>query len=161
MTFIYNLAGISLKDGELKKVIRRVGLAVSVNQEWSMFAPYPIKNDGWFVVDGTFKSGEKRDVLTGQPVTYEKPVNPSDAYPSTEWRKLMLNIWDRADRKILLPYARFLCRKFSKANGYFDDLATFKIEFVKETTPSPGEPFPPVQTRSLWSHDCFLKTKYT
>lgn len=125
-----------------------------VNQTWDMFAPYPIRNDGWFVIEGKFQDGSTRDLMTGQAKTYEKPLHPADAYPGSEWRKFMLTVWDKANGKIILPFARYLCRQHSTSEGESSNLATISIEFVKEPTPPQGQPWPPTEVVKLWNHSC-------
>lgn len=128
-----------------------------IDQTWDMFAPYPIRNDGWFVIDGEFQDGSKLDLWSEKPATYEKPKLVSATFPNTPWRKIMVHVWDEANPRILLPFGRFLCRKFSRDNGWPSNVATFKVQFVKEHTPPIGEPFPPTEIKTLWTHDCFLK----
>lgn len=154
LVVIQNIA--DYKKTRTPELMRHVLWTMNLNQIWDMFAPYPVRNDGWFVVEGHFANGESRDLLTGGPVTFEKPDLVSDLYPTGEWRKFYLNLWDRGDEAILLPYARFLCR--SKVSTAGDSaLSTLKVYFMKETTPPMGQPFPPVERVELWSHDCFKK----
>jgi hypothetical protein len=126
-----------------------------MDQNWNMFAPYPMKNDGWFVIEGQFQNGDHFDLWSGKSVTYEKPILPSAAYPSSEWRKFMVTVWDDSTEKILLPFARYLCRRYSTNEGYASNVSTLHVNFVKETTPEPGKPFGPTEVIKLWSHDCF------
>ncbi|MGZ3769783.1 MAG: HTTM domain-containing protein [Bdellovibrio sp.] len=154
----YNFDTLEFKSPFLPTKIKAFIHATNTNQVWNMFAPYPIKNDGWFVIEGTFTNGSKKDLNTGLPATYEKPIYPANAYPNSEWRKFMLHVWDEGKPRILLPFARFLCRKFSfQETGKDGDLATIKIDFVKETTPPPGTESTAPVIVNLWSHDCFAK----
>lgn len=152
---VYCLDTVRWLPGRLPTAVINAAYVTSINQRWDMFAPYPIRNDGWFIIEGTFKDGRRFDLVTGRPKTDEKPALPSSLYPSSEWRKFMLYVWDDGNRRILLPFARHLCRRFSTANGLPSDVSTLQIEFMKETTPPFGEPWPPAQKVLLWSHDCF------
>jgi hypothetical protein len=152
LVLAFNLDAMKLDGVRMPAWVREAANRLYVNQVWDMFAPYPIKNDGWFVIEGQFQNGERYDLWTGKTKTYEKPEDPSDVYPGSEWRKFMLNVWDKGDRKILLPYARYLCRKYSDQG-----LSALTIEFVKETTPQIGEPHFESEVVSLWNHDCFAK----
>jgi hypothetical protein len=148
----FNLDAMNLYGVRMPAWVREAANRLYVNQVWDMFAPYPIKNDGWFVIEGQFQNGDRYDLWTEKTKTYEKPEDPSDVYSGSEWRKFMLNVWDKGDRKILLPYARYLCRKYSDQG-----LSTLMIEFVKETTPEMGDPRFEPEVVSLWNHDCFAK----
>ncbi len=149
-----NLADLNNEKVPFPSPLRHVLYALNMNQVWDMFAPYPIRNDGWFVVQGNFKNGETRDLITGKAVTYEKPELISDLYASSEWRKFYLNLWNDGDTRILLPYARYLCRSQASQDGS-SALVTLKITFMKKTTPPMGMSFPPIEPVQLWSHDCF------
>lgn len=128
----------------------------NVNQRWNMFAPYPIRNDGWFVIEGTFKNGLKLDLWTGRPVTKEKPAAATEMYSSGEWRKFMMNVWDMGSDAILQPFARHLCRRYALMPPPIDSTVnTLTITFMKERTPAPGEEPEPVQEVLLWTHSCF------
>jgi hypothetical protein len=135
--------------------VRRSAYTLNLNQVWDMFSPYPIRNDGWFVLDGEFKDGTHMDLLTEKPPTVEKPAHPAAAYPNSEWRKFLLNVWDRGNSQILLPFAKFQCRKNSSSHGADQDLIKLTIQFVKETTPPPSNPWAPPELITLWNHDCF------
>lgn len=141
---------------KLPEWTRRVAYTANVNQIWNMFAPYPIRNDGWFIIEGRFKNGVVVDLMTMKPVTMEKPSDIVDMYPSGEWRKFMMNVWDDGDEKILLPFARHLCRRFADVPAPIGStVSTMKITFMKERTPPLGEAFPPIEPVVLWNHSCF------
>lgn len=118
-----------------------------LDQRWEMFAPYPIRNDGWFVVDAELRDGGRLDLWSHQPVTYEKPPVVSATFPNTPWRKLMVHAWDEASPRILRPLADYFCREHPEA-------ASLRIQFVKETTPPVGQPFQLPETRTLWAQPC-------
>lgn len=125
----------------------------ATHQQWDMFAP-PYRNDGWFVIKGKFTDGVEKNLWNEDPISYGKPEVPSRYYPTSEWRKYMYNVWDRGNRKILLPFARYLCR-LNKGPTPEESVQSLTIEFVKERTPDPGQPFEPPEIVKLWSHDCF------
>jgi hypothetical protein len=147
-----NLASVNAfaLAGELRNAVR----FFYIDQTWNMFAPYPMKNDGWFVIEGQFQNGDKWDLWSGGPVSYEKPDLPSSAYHSSEWRKFMLQVWDNGSEQILLPFARYLCRRYSEREGLASNVALIDVIFIKETTPEPGRPFARPEPVRLWSHDC-------
>lgn len=126
-----------------------------VNQRWDMFAPYPIRNDGWFVIPGQFEDGTEIDLWTQKTVTFEKPALVSASFPNSEWRKIMVNLWDRGQDRLTLPIARLFCRMNEESKNERSSVRTFQIYFMKERTPKMGESFPPVEKISLWSHQCF------
>ncbi|WP_373998093.1 HTTM domain-containing protein [Bdellovibrio bacteriovorus] len=154
LVLLQNISDLTNNKSLLPTSVRSVLMTANLNQTWNMFAPYPIRNDGWFVLEGTYKNGESKDCLTNQAVTFNKPSYISDLYPSSEWRKFYLFLWDQGDQQILLPFARYMCRS-SKSSDGTSALSTLKITFMKETTPPMGESFPEVAPVILWEHDCF------
>ena len=52
---VWNLAGYM----NFTAPFRQVANVLQLHQRWSMFSPYPRLDDGWFVIPGTLKSGEK------------------------------------------------------------------------------------------------------
>ena len=48
-------------------------------QDWSMFAPNPAVDSGWWVIDGKTENGERFDPLTGKPPTFPQKC----AWPTT------------------------------------------------------------------------------
>jgi hypothetical protein len=155
LVFAANLQSLNLSWFQMPEKASRIVSGAYLNQTWNMFAPYPIRNDGWYVVSGQFEDGSESDLLTKKPVSYEKPFLPADAYANSDWRKFMLNVWDHGNQKYLLPFSRYLCRQWNSGEQAGRSLRTFKVEFMKETTPSPGVDFEPASSVLLWSHDCF------
>ena len=64
-----------------------------LDQYWSMFAPYPLEDDGWFVVTGKTADDTRINLLVpNSPVSYEKPTDFDLLYPGEKRRKLFLNL---------------------------------------------------------------------
>ena len=43
-----------------------LGQTLRLEQYWNMFAPYPLRDDGWYVIDGTLSDGQKFDVFNSK-----------------------------------------------------------------------------------------------
>lgn len=59
-----------------------IGRLFHVDQRWNMFAPKPLMDDGWYVIDGELMDGTKVDVISGTigEVSFEKPELISSNY---------------------------------------------------------------------------------
>src|SRR5262249_35656286 len=125
--------------------------------DWGFFAPNPMKDDGWWVVEGVTKSGQPFDPLTGKPPVWEKPADLSVRYDCA-WRTYLYRIWltDYADHR---PYfAKYVTYKNHREQPEGQRLARFKLYYVKEWTQPPGTPEPFSTERILlWEHDCIAK----
>tara|TARA_Y100000589_G_scaffold329471_1_gene376129 strand:+ start:1621 stop:3375 length:1755 start_codon:yes stop_codon:yes gene_type:complete len=132
-----------------------VGQVVRVDQYWNMFAPFPLRDDGWYVIDGKLINGQEFDVFNSKSeVNFDKPPLVSRTYPNQRWRKYMMNIWFKKYSKHRLYYGRYLCRSFSTKYADKPALASFKLFFVKEYT-GDNYRFGPPEKILLWDHKCF------
>ena len=151
----YNVNSLSNDKKLVPKSMLKAADSLYLYQSWNMFAPFPMRNDGWFVIEGTFTDGTQMNLVDNGPIRYDKPELPSQLYESGAMRKFMVNVWDKGNRQILLPFGRYLCRKYSVENGLPANVELIKILFRKESTPPPGEPWKDPETISLWNHNCF------
>ena len=177
----WNLSSIRKQFPSMPSVpteVRWVGHLLRLDQNWNMFAPYPLKDDGWYVMPGKLVNGGEVDLWGGGEPTWV-PVDDSDGhkpllkpgddsleldrtqpedvagmYPSQRWRKYMRNIWLKKYKSLRLYYGKHLCRQWNADHKGAERLKSFKIVYMKQVTPKPGETgrVDPVQ---IWSHNCF------
>jgi hypothetical protein len=114
------------------------GRQLRLDQNWKLFAPYPMVGDGWFVARGRTVSGETVDVCTGDPATFEKPRSVANTYPNNRWRKYM--------EKLRTPggnvarqraYCEFLCRQWNAVHEGQAQLESVDLFFVLERSQPP------------------------
>ncbi len=108
-----------------------------LDQYWGMFSPYPFKDDGWFVIPGTLQDGSQVELWTGERVvSWEKPASVLAHYPTERRRKYMEKIrWRKRGKEIALDaYARYVCRDWNTRHSGQEQLETFQIFFMQETT---------------------------
>jgi len=124
---------------------------LQLDQDWHLFAPDPISDDGWWVIDGTTKSGQHVDPLTGKPPAWDKPNDLADRYDRF-WRKYLYRLWKTRNQENLAIFADYIARKDRRDHAPGQQLATFDFYYVLEMTPPPGRP-KPFQTQRvlLWS----------
>lgn len=144
----HNVSGVT-EDPRLKlgESFDHVARATNIDQTWKMFAPYPTKSDGWFVLRGTHFDGHVTDLLTGMAPTEERPASMADLYPSKQWQTYMMQIWEDEDEILIEPFANYLCRSHPS-------LKEIEINFFEERTPAMGEDFGPIRKYHLWSQAC-------
>lgn len=132
-----------------------VAYALRLDQYWNMFAPYPLTDDGWYVIPGRLRNGEEVDVFqNGGPVSWDKPTLVSAMYPNQRWRKYMMNIWKKKFKAHRLYYGKYLCRTWNRRHQGDQVLETFEIFFMREDTPAPRHPARARKVK-LWTHNCF------
>jgi hypothetical protein len=129
---------------------------IGLNQQWDMFAPTPVRNDGWFVIEATTSSGKTFDYMTGLAPQYAKPELPSAQYWNSEWRKFYLKVWDMGNERILSPFSKYLCRQEIATDAGAEKIESLKIYFNKKRTPEPelmSSPAP-IEKIHLWTRNC-------
>lgn len=162
--------------------VRWLGHLLRLDQNWNMFAPYPLKDDGWYVIPGVLAGGGEVDLWAGgapnwvpvdtsdghKPILHPKnsgleldrtkPELVSSMYPSQRWRKYMRNIWMKQYKDLRLYYGKHLCREWNATHRGEERLMTFRMVYMKELTPKPGDPAPRIDPVQIWDHNCFAKT---
>lgn len=139
-----------------------------LDQYWNMFAPYPQKNDGWFLLVGLTTDDRLVDVLNWrltEPTT-EKPhyFIPEQA-KNYRWRKYLTRIKRTGYEGELGRFASANCKRWNdqaalsqvQVGGAPDNswpiLEAFNIYYIKERTPPIGEEGS-IEYQLLWKHHC-------
>jgi len=126
----------ALKYFRLPIKVQRVMQYPGLWQSWKMFAPNPIKNDGWFVWEAQLRGGQKVDLRTEEAVSFEKPDDLFATAFNQRWRKYLRNVMTNKKYKgQWLRTSRFLAREWNdKHKGTDKELETLSIFFMKERT---------------------------
>ena len=134
-----------------------VGRVLRLDQKWEMFAPYPLKDDGWFVIAGRLHDGTETELLRGGPVRFDKPERIAESYHGQRWAKYMRNLYTPKYKQMRLYYGKYLCKSHNagKKRSDPDSLEGFDIVYMKEQTPPPGAPNPVPEKINLWTHRCY------
>lgn len=151
------LPTLSFRPGDSFIAVRQ---ALSLYQNWTMFAPHPEMTSPWPVIPGTLHDGATVDVynnVRGMP-SLEKPRIVSHAYRNYRWRKYLSNIEDQSydpnAPDFALNYGRYLCRRWNEDAPAGEALARFEIIFPVEWTAPPGQA-KRLEVRRVWLHECF------
>jgi len=154
---LWNIGNMPAKMNPLKIgipwQIKWIASALRIDQMWNMFAPYPLKDDGWYVIPGTLRNGHEIDVFTNKAVTWEKPPRIAYLYKNQRWQKYMMNLWSKDFSKFREYYAKYLCRSWNSSHKADEQLDHFTIYYMKENTLADREDTP--EKVSLWDHYCF------
>jgi hypothetical protein len=137
-----------------------LGPFLGLDQYWGMFAPSPSKEDGWYVIPGELRDGQKvdlmpitRDDYSMHPISYEKPQDIPATYKNEHWRKYLENIYnqDHADQR--LYFGQYICRQWNARHTGADTLETFRIIYMLELTLPDYRQSKPEKV-DLWNHKC-------
>ncbi len=154
----WNLAAWPPTHIRFPDVLRPVTLMLRIDQYWGMFAPFPQKDDGWYVMPGHLVNGAPIEVWSGTlgSPSLAKPPLVSASYPNQRWSKYMMNLWFSSYSDYRLYLGQYLCRRYNGVNNVRlpTSLKNFEITYVKELTlPNykVSAPTPVV----IWKHYCF------
>ena len=130
--------------------------ALRLDQEWDMFAPAPMREDGWYVMPGLLENGKEVDVYAGkeEPVTWARPPLIIDTYRNDRWQTYLWHLWEKDYAAYLQPYGRYLCRSWNARRRQGERLAQFRIYLMSMPVPRSGVERP-VRPILLWDHRCF------
>jgi len=125
---------------------------VGLDQKWEMFAPFPAKDDGWYVIPGSLKNGRRVDLnRAGAEIDWRKPKYISLTIKNHRWRKFF-ELLDK--RRFLQPsFAGYLCRDWNRNHKDGETLEELEIIFMVEWTRPDFEYFEPRRI-SLLKYQC-------
>lgn len=150
--FVLNLSTIRRLGVRLPNPWQDVSVSAGLDQSWNMFAPFPAKNDGWYVIPGKLRNGATVDLFrAGQPISFTKPTYGSLEFKNHRWVKFHENL---RNRPFLQPgYARQLCRDWNRRHRQGETLDELEIIYVLEMT-QPAPEYSPIEKQSKYKFKC-------
>ncbi len=117
---------------EYTPIIQKLG----IDQRWNMFAPSPLREDGWYAISGTLADGQVINIFDpSKPLpTIDKPANVSALYPNERWRKYLMNIWGRDYYPYRHYFTEYLCKRWNDTHAGGKHLVSINMTFMLETT---------------------------
>ncbi|MFB6370701.1 MAG: HTTM domain-containing protein [Haloarculaceae archaeon] len=106
------------------------------DKSWSMFAPRPPSDDGWYVASALLDSGDRMDLLRGSRLSWDRPPDVDNTYPNNRWQKLLYQLRGRPEVALQRPLARYLCRQWNQR--HLTDAISIRLVYVEYPTDRPG-----------------------
>jgi hypothetical protein len=152
----------SVSELKMPELLAPLGSSLNINQEWAMFAPGVLKNDGWYVIPGDLEDGQEVDLMgvthddfSLHEVLWEKPQDVRSNFKNEHWRKYleMLRGFDEyiGEHQYL---ARYICREWNARHTGSEQLTNFEIVYMSDLTLPDYEYSAPKQN-VIWEHSCF------
>jgi hypothetical protein len=120
--------------------------ALGMVQNWSLFAPFPKREDTWLVMKGTLQDGSEVNLWEpGGPFPWTKPALLSATFPSSRWQVYLSGIPSDRFAFHRQSFANWLKRRWDRGHSQGRPEKTVaKVEIISllEETPPPGEPIP-------------------
>ncbi|MFW6000325.1 MAG: HTTM domain-containing protein [Halorubrum sp.] len=109
---------------------------------WSFFSPDPPDASGWYVARGTLESGETIDLRDGGPVTFDRPPDAAETYPTTLWHQFGFRM-KHAGESRYRPVAAYLCERSER------DVASVTLFHVEQAVGPEGPTDQPEAERRI------------
>jgi predicted DCC family thiol-disulfide oxidoreductase YuxK len=131
--FLWNVETLPGSPVRFSERTRALGQILGLDQEWKMFAPFPAKDNGWYVIPGKLRNGRIVDLFRdGEPVTWAKPRLVSATFKSFRWQKYMHNIRSQPYAQYRKYYADYLCRNWNRRHAAGSKLEELELVYVLE-----------------------------
>lgn len=146
MIAVFNLYSID-HGHRIPPGTRQVMTLTFQQQHWHLFAPSPMRDDGWFALEVTNQDGTVEDAWGNGLAIGDKPTSVASRFANHRWRRWLQNLVhvERADvqqwRQSTLEYAV----KQWKQQHPDAKAQRFRLLYLLERTPPPGE-FPQSET---------------
>ena len=128
---------------------------LKIDQVWDMFAPYPMRDDGWYVIPGKLEDGKIVDVyhFKEEAPSWEKPAVISATYQDDRWRSFMMSLWLEEYDAHREAYGEYLCRTWNANRPPGKRLASFEIIYMLKMV-LPDYKKPNLEKTPIWKHEC-------
>ncbi|MCE9556170.1 MAG: HTTM domain-containing protein [Planctomycetes bacterium] len=116
---------------------RMLGLELRLDQRWAMFAPNPLKDDGWFVFAARLEDNTTIDLWTEKPVTFARPRWVAGKFPNYRWFKFMENFLGPTNNTGFHPHiGRYFHRQWNERHPG-NKIIQLDIYFIAEISQPP------------------------
>jgi hypothetical protein len=141
---LWNLRGWQPRPFEkiLPYSINPVAHYLRFDQNWGMFAPRPMVDDGWFVFPSVRRDKSEGDAFWNQPIAWDKPAQTTRRFRNERWRKYVMNLDMGTYRDYRSYFMHYLCNRHNQPLSQAEGTKWEKLSFyyVREATPPPGKP---------------------
>lgn len=150
---LMNLGSVKKFPYALNPEIVYYGKILRLEQNWGMFSPYILKDDGWFVYSALTKNHQYIDIKNNRDsVSFQKPNPVVCEFESDRWRKFQENYTFNNNNYMRPFYCKYLLNKWNKEHPdkHIIDLTIF---FMKETSLPDYKTAPITKTASCYCTD--------
>ncbi len=154
--FCWNLHDLLKPGSQMPKSVKWIGCALNLRQHWGMFAPGPMRDDGWFVIPGRLRNGTEVDLMKsdGAPVVWEEPPSIMELNRSDHLTLYYMNIHRPHNSHFVHPWGKYLCREWNATHSEEEQVLTFKIIFMERMIQKDLQP-PKMRKVVLFNQRCF------
>lgn len=139
MIWVFNLHSVK----NIQKVPRwskQVVLWTYEQQHWHLFAPFPYREDGWFVLEVEHPDNTTTDAWQNGVRSGSRPSNIAASFPNHRWRRWLQNLYqvskaeNESWRRSTLKYVALEW----KMQHPDEDVRRFRLVWMREINQPPG-----------------------
>lgn len=138
---LWNLRGARIGGSArwLPQWSRPFGYVLNLRQYWTMFAPRPVLDDGWLVMEAVLADGSHVDLLRGgRLVAFEKPALISAEFRDSKWQKAILNLWPEQFSPLRPVFGNYMAFQWNGCHSPAQQIRGWTLWFMREDTPPRG-----------------------
>ena len=149
MLLAWNATTLGWLPGAAQRALAPLMQALRLDQSWSLDAPSPARDGGWFVAAGRLEDGREIDLLReGAAPDFNQAPGYDDGLT---WRRVRERLALESYAPHRAYYARYLCRQAADESPR---LVNVKLVHVLVRTPPPGGTAAQPEQRILLQRDC-------
>ena len=138
----WNLSTIPELNLKVPNSLEKNGRIIGLDQKWDMFSPYPMREDGWYVMPAVKRNGDSVDLWrNGGPISWKKPEYVINDYKNFRWQKLMRRVLDSNFKQMYLVILPYITHTWNETHADSSQhIKTATLFFMEEKTQPPGVP---------------------
>lgn len=156
LSLTWQLIRVGALPDRLQAVVEPPLRLLKLDVAWTLWAPGPPTDDGWFVMPGQLEDGQSVDLVSGRigPPRFERPSGGAHAqFDDPRWRHYHRHLWTAGDATVLAQYGRYRCQAWNRRAADGARLQQFSLDYMLDLTPPPGETSS-VERRVIWRQSC-------
>jgi hypothetical protein len=152
----WNIMNLKKSDNfRIPSPLFEMGYFLRVAQYWAMFAPFPYREDGWFVVNSKLFNETNWNTFHNIPATFDKPADVYAINGGSLWRKYMSYL-PKAKYKQYLPYfGKWLCRSWNNRHPEPERINYTELYFMEQMVPNYPLTERTINKKLIWRHHCY------
>jgi hypothetical protein len=130
--FLWNVGELKNSKLGIPASLKSIGYALNINQRWSMYAPIPFGDDGWFVIPGQLRNGQEADILNStDTISWQEPKSLPEYNKNYRLGLYYYRIHRPKYSFYVLPWAQYLCSQWNGKHPPEEQLVSLDIVFMQ------------------------------
>ncbi|WP_421696182.1 DCC1-like thiol-disulfide oxidoreductase family protein [Aestuariivirga sp.] len=152
---LHHISTLNVVKFKLPPLVQNTLIGLKIDQTWNLFAPYPLRVDGWLTIRGELADGKAVDLWNnaeGEPSITRPPIL-SQWVGDYRWRKYLSRIVENGNSRQLENLARYYCRSYNWFHARQGTLLHLTIDLHEERTMPDYQPYEE-NLRRILTWDC-------